>query len=555
MSEGNYWKGTYRHRIITRRLSRRRLLQVAGLGAAGALSASYLACGDDGGGSGGVTPSSETPIASGTPRRGGSLVYASNSDFASMDPAFMALGHDKLANYNVYEYPVTRSISEDGALGAEGLLAESYELLDETTIVLKFRQGIKFHDGTDFNAAAVKFEIDRVQNPETRATRSAELANIASAETTDVNTLRIVQKEPDAVGLTQLDGWALCIPSPAAVEKYGSDFQNNPVGTGPFVFKRMEKGTLYEFERNPNYWRKDEPYLDNYKVRIIPDKAVAAAAMAAGEVHGTWGDVLDPNDIVAFQNDPDFEVIIGGGAGIKRIYLHKGREPFNDIRFRRAMSMAIDREEIIAAHSGLAFVTPSPLPRHTAYDNPNEPDPEYNPEKAKQLLKDAGLEGVEITMMIISDPVDQADGELILAQLKRVGINVKLESIAANVVGAKAVAGEFTCLAMNFPTDFGGIDYAIRHLFYSKGVFNKGVTVDAEIDRLVDQSRTEMDINKRKEIYWEIQRISMENVYEISLIGLPGLNIFRKGFQGYVPLDAAGGPALESCFRRIWVSA
>jgi ABC-type transport system substrate-binding protein len=553
MNEKNYWNDRYWPRVMTRRLSRRRLIQIGTLSAASIAGAGYLGCG---GGEETVSPGGATTAPAGTPQPGGRIVWLSGSALSSLDPAYEALGHDKFACQNIYEWPVCYDIGADGKLVLVGLLAESVEWVDLTHLNLKFRTGIKFHDGTDFNAAAVKYQVDRVKDPATKATRAGELANIDHVEQVDDNTITYVLGKPDATVIIGLGGWGSCIPSPTAVEKYGDDFGNHPVGTGAFMFDRQEIGVSYEFKKNPNYWRPGEPFLDGFGIKVITDKAVAAAALSSGEVDGTWGDMVAASDTLRFQRDPNFDVSISSDGGIKRIFLHKGREPFNNVHLRKAMSYAINRQEIVDAHDGLAFVTPSPLPRGSIFDDPTQADPEYDPEKATAELKAAGFEnGVTVPLTITTDPVDQADAELMMAHLGKVGIKVNLDSVPMTAIAAKAVQGEFSSLYMNFPSDIGSIEYSIREIYWSHGAFNPGLTVDADLDRAFEKAQLEVDPEQRKQYYQQVQKVSMENVYEIPVIGLAGIAIVKSSTHGWIPLSEPGGGPVECCFRKVWVSS
>jgi len=557
MTDGNYWNQKYWPRVMRQRLSRRRLIQIGTLGTAGVVSAAYLGCGGDEKNGGGKTPiAGETPVAVGTPRAGGTLTAMAQAAFSSWDPALVSSGIDKIGYNNIYDAPINRDIHPDGSLTIKGNLAESWEWVDPTHLKMTFRKGIKFTDGTDFTAEAVKFAVERTKNPETKSTRTAELRSIDHVELSDAYTMTYVLSRPDYVFLTLNDMWACSIPSPTAVEKWGSDFINHPTGTGAFMLQRQESGASYELVKNPNFWQPGEPYLDGYNIQIIPDKAVAASALKSGQVDFCLRESLDSADIVSFQKDSEFKVSVSGAQGVKRIFIAKTRPPGDNIHLRKAMTLAINREEFVAKYSGLVFITPAPLPRQSAYNNPDQPDPEFNLEKAKAEMKLAGLEdGVTIRLSVSTDPTDQSDGELMMQQLAKIGVKCELDSVPPTGIATRAVSGSFDFLYMNFPADIGGMEYIMREIYHSKGVFNVGITEDPNMDAIIEKAWLEPDIGKRRELYWQVMKIAMDGVYEIPIIGVSDIAVMRKNIEGYVPISEPGGPELEFQFRRFWLSS
>jgi len=554
MSE-NYWNDRYWPRIMKQRLSRRRLIQIGALGTAGAVSAAYLGCGTDEGEGGKTTTG---PTAAGeTPVPGGSFTLGSASAPSSMDPAlFGGGGSDLVALYNMYDAPVIRDYSAEGEIVLLPSLAESWEWIDDTHLSMKFRQDVEFHDGTDFNASAAKAHYDRILNPETNSTRIADYKMLDHVEQVDDFSATYVLKFKNVLFVSALMGWGSSIPSPTAVAKYGVDYPNHPTGTGAFMFKRQEPGALYEFEKNPNYWRKGQPLLDGFKIKIVPDKAVAAAALKAGDIDGASGAELDQKDISSFQNDPKFEVYVGGASGMKQIWINKSRPPGDNIHLRKAMSLAINRDEFVDKYSGLAFVSPGPLPRRSPWDNPDEPDPEYNLDKAKEEMKLAGLEdGVTINIYSTTDPTDLSDAELLLAQWAKIGVKANFEFIALVVAAVKLNAGEFDFAFGSFGAALGDIDYVMETIFTTGGFFNGGATKDDRIDQLVNRGKNdEADFATRRATYWAAMRIINENFYQIWVIGQPDVVVMKKEIRGYIPRSEPGGPGYEQQFRGYWIS-
>jgi peptide/nickel transport system substrate-binding protein len=552
MENTGYWDSRRLRSLLDRRLSRRRLIQLGAAGSAGALVIA-AGCGGKGGGPG-TTPSAYTPVA-GTPTPGGKIVIASASALTSMDPAFWSLAGDKIVNYDLYDWPATQGLDNDGNLADLPNLAESFEWVDGTHLIFHWRQGIKFHDGTDFNADAVQAYYQRVLDPATKSPRAAELRTVDHVETIDNYTTRYVLKEQDMVVVElALSFWSSCFPSPTAIEKYGNDFTNHPVGTGPFMFKSQQPGASCDLVRNPNYWRAGEPYLDGYTVRAIPDRAVVAAALKAGEVD--MASNLESRDIIGFQKDPNFNVVTAAVGSIRMVFVNSNKGLGTNPHLRKALSLAINRQEFIDRYSGLAFITPGPLLKGGAYANPDEPDPEYDLERAKQELAAAGYpDGLTIQKLYTTtDPGDQADAQILQAQWAKIGVNVSVDYVAVVQAGVQLATGDYEFAFGGWPGE--GDDYALRNIYYSKGVFNGGALSDPDIDRLIDQAKVETDPNKRKELYWQVMRIIMDNTYAIYVVGVPDSLVLSKRVQGFTPdLAVKGEPRMQFQWRKLWVTA
>src|SRR4051794_7068237 len=209
------------------------------------------------------------PAASGdAPKKGGMLRIGLSTEAVTMDPHLSGSKIDRQIYHNIYE-PL---VMLDNKLQIKPSLAESWTQPDPKTLIFKLRQGVKFHDGTDFDAEAVKFNFDRMQDPATKSVRTGEIANVQNAEVVDKNTVKLNLKKPDAALLATLTDRAGMIISPAAVKKFGPDIQRNPVGTGPFQFVEWLKDDHLSAKKFDAYWDKNAgPYLDGLRYRPIPD--------------------------------------------------------------------------------------------------------------------------------------------------------------------------------------------------------------------------------------------------------------------------------------------
>src|SRR5262249_49697417 len=271
-------------------VSRRRFLRLCAVASGG------LASGVDG--LRGVTARAQSAPAA-TPVKGGTLRGGFYIEAATMDPHLSGSKIDRQVYHNIYEPLVVL----DAKLGLKPGLAESWQQAEPKTLVLKLRRGVKFQDGTDFNAEATKFNFNRMKT-EPKSVRKGEVANIESVDVVDSHTVKINLKRPDAALLATLTDRAGMMVSPKVVQERGPDLENNPrgAGTGPFEFVEWVKDDHILLKRNDGYWNKQGgPYLDQIRYRPIPDDTVKLASLQSGEI-----DVMDyvlPRDVAAVKAD------------------------------------------------------------------------------------------------------------------------------------------------------------------------------------------------------------------------------------------------------------
>ncbi|MGI8551491.1 MAG: ABC transporter substrate-binding protein, partial [Dehalococcoidia bacterium] len=394
-------------------VSRRRFLHGAGMAGAGMALA---ACGGTTTPAGGkvagspVAGSSKTPVAGDAkPVRGGLLTIGMASDVANLDPLNSTLFVDRLVQYQMYN----SLLATDKDLKLLPGLALSWETADPLSVVLKLRQGVKFHDGGDLNADAVKFNFDRMLTTPS-SPRRTELTGVKSVQAIDPSTVKLVLDAPFSPLLAQLVDRAGMIVSPAAIQKYGAELTRAPLGagTGPYKFVEYKKDDHINLIRNDAYWDKDAagaalPYLDRLVYRPIVDNSQRLNSLRTGEID--FADGIPGKDVEAIKKDPTLSYSQAPSLGYQDIALHSGAEPFKDVRVRQALAWSIDRQQVIdTILFKLAIQANGPVaPPHFAYD------PAYKPysrdiAKAKALLQAAGRQTVNFTMMITAgSPEDQ----------------------------------------------------------------------------------------------------------------------------------------------------
>ncbi|KFE34936.1 ABC transporter substrate-binding protein [Thioclava atlantica] len=468
----------------------------------------------------GVLAGTGLPSMAATPP--GVLVVGQIAEPKALDPAAVTAVNDFRILMNIYDGLVRY---KSGTLEVEPALAESWTISEDgKTYVFKLRPGVKFHDGTPLDAEAVKFNFDRMldENHPYHHTGPFPLAfffsSVDTVEASDASTVTFTLKEPYAPFLSNLAYPTGLIVSPEAVKTSDKDFGRNPVGTGPFTFKEWRPNEAVVVEGNPDYWD-GATSLKAVIFRPITDANTRVAEMLSGGI-----DLMvevPPVALKEFQNDK-YHLVEQAGPHLWFLILDCAKGPFKDKRVRQAANYAINKEAIVNdVLEGTATVANGPTPAAFAWahDDQLKPYP-YDPEKAKALIKEAGVEGQEVTFYVTDggsgmlDPVPMATA--IQADLKAVGLNAKIETFEWNTFLGKVnpgldAKGQHVDMAeMAWMTnDPDTLPYlALRtDAWPDKGGFNSGYYSNPEVDKLLEEARTATDQSKRAELYKKMQQI------------------------------------------------
>jgi len=454
------------------------------------------------------------------PRTGGHLRVAWSQFPTSLDAVLGRAGGDAYYWRQIYDQLVDADESLQPAPSSS--LAESWEVPNPKTLIFKLRKGVTFHDGTPFNAAAVKFNIERVLDPETKATPKAAFEVIESVTVVNEHTVRFNLKRPWGAALSMLADRGGAMNSPTAVKKGGKEYGFAPVGTGPFKVAEVVPGSHVRFVRYENYWRKDKqgtplPYLDELTIKFIRDDTVLVSALRAGEIDLAY---VPYNDAEAFQNDPKFNVRVFEGGGIAfLVTFNLAKPPMDNVNLRLAVSYAIDPEAInkavdfnraIVAKAGMWPV------RSWVYD-PSVPRPHYSLEKAHEYLKKGGKpDGFELDVVTWTN--HQPAAEIVRAQLAKVGIKVNLHVFAVGPATEKFFGGrEFPAFLTSWsrypePDWIGSLSYK------SDGYYNAGKVPNAVMDKLLEDGASAYDIAKRKAIYRKVNEIVLGEAWYVPML-------------------------------------
>lgn len=488
------------------RLDRRRFLQLI-LASSGALSLAALlaACGGIGspptavGGQSGSGPA--TAGGSGTPSKGGTLTVALPSDIIGIDPHGASAGVDR----NIYTTVYNGLVTVDKDLKIVPDLAESWTTPDDKTYVFKLRAGVKFHDGTPCDATAVKKNFDWILDTSNASPRRSEIADIQEVTAEDATTVKIALKNPFAPFLSIISDRAGYIVSPAAREKFGKDYSRNPVGTGPYQFVEWIKDDRVTFKRFDGYWEKDVAYLDQITYRPVPDASVALTDLKTGNVDFLYS--VDPKDVADIKKTSNLAYLEGPGVGYQGFWVNMAKGPLATKALREAFSLALDREELLAAaYFGIGQIANGPIPPSSwAYDA-TLPVVKRDLAQAKAKLAEGGQAGgFKMVLKTSNTPLQQKITQLVQAQLKEIGIEVQIQTLEFGALLKAGEQNDFDALSLGWS---GRIDPDgnVEPIFGSKGAFNYGKYSSPEIDTLITRARQTAGQDERKKVYQELAR-------------------------------------------------
>lgn len=522
--ESNYWvRGT------ARRYSRRSVLRGAALGAAGLAGAALIGCG--GGDDEPAAPAA--PAAKGTAApagkaavadipRGGTLTVGWPGEVLILDPHLGKGGDEHKFFYMLFDNLV--DYGQDGLLDPAQSLANKWEYAEPTKLILSLRPGIKIAGSDEaVDAELVKWNLQRATSD--RATPRSDLGAIKNVEVVDPLKVVVNLNTPSAPLLTNLGDRGGFIVSRKQVEKLGDDgFGRNPLGSGAMKFKEWISDVSMTFEANKEHWGKDKegralPYLDRIVVKNIPDQTVRVAALESGEID------ITPTPATEFKRLSQNTKLAAAqfvGSGTALWYINHDFKPMDNLNFRKAIAFALDRETYIK--NFLTGEEPVALghltPASWAYDKSVKG---YKLDKAEavKLLRASGLAEKDwrVNFQPFGASISQAE-EFWQAGLKEVGITIDWAPAERNgwtkvlkgLGGAGSSAAYYSGWSMRVDPDAN-----LGQFYLEKGGYNSGQSKTAETEALIVKARAELDVNKRKELYTQIQQKALDNVYSAIL--------------------------------------
>ncbi|MBS3651737.1 ABC transporter substrate-binding protein [Pseudaminobacter sp. 19-2017] len=407
---------------------------------------------------------------------------------------------------------------------------------DGMELTMKLRQGVKFHDGTPFNADAVVYDIDRAMTlPESK--RKSELKSLEKVEATGEYEVKFTLKSPDVTLLAALSDRAGMMISPTAAKEMGADFGNKPVCSGPFKFVDRVQQDRIVLEKFQDYWNKDSIFIDKVTYLPIPDTTVRLANLRAGDLDLI--ERLAASDAAAVKADPDLSYESVVNLGWLAIYFNVGENATSplgkDKRLRQAFSLAIDREaanqivyEGTAVAGNQAFSPQSPW-----YDK-NFSVPARDIEKAKALVKEAGFDRVPVEMIITNNPVTMQMMQIIQSMVAEAGFDVSLKATEFTTLLDEMTAGNYHVAR----SDWSGRadpDGNIHQFLTCKAALNDAKYCNPKVDELLNEARQSPDDAVRKQKY-DAAQVILQDDMPMAYVGHQSwIWALSKKVAGFVP--------------------
>jgi peptide/nickel transport system substrate-binding protein len=505
-------------------------------------------------------------------KTGGTLTYVYHPEPTALSTIATSAVPVAIISTKIYESLLSY---EGAALTPRPGLAESWTVSDDKkTYTFKLRRNVKWHDGKPFTAEDVVFSVEKIVRPYSSRGK-VYFGDVASLETPDQYT--VVFKLKDAVPFFMnvfQPGEAPILPKHAfdgidlttAAGVRGAEIMQKPIGTGPFRFKEWRKGSHIILERNPDYWDKGRPCLDQVVLRVLPDGAARAIAVESGEADLSPMSGLPEAEILRLSKLPQMVTSRDGAEALGPnmwLEVNMREKPLADVKVRQAISMVLDRQKIVDViwyGQGTPGIGPIVSANPTFFNKALKPY-EYSPAKANQLLDEAGYkrgaDGVRFKITQNFLPYGEnwiRLGEYIRQELGKVGISVETQSL--DLGGwLKAVYTDWTFnITSTFSHNYSDPSIGVERTFTSENI-KKGATFtnsmgykNARIDELFAKVGRETDVAVRKKQFDEIQQILHDEMPVIFLVELSYTHVWNKRVHGLI----TNGISMYSSWSGVW---
>ncbi|MGF1600949.1 MAG: ABC transporter substrate-binding protein [Thermosynechococcaceae cyanobacterium] len=500
----------------------------------------------------------------------GTLVFASAGQPVNLEPGNITDGNSIYVQQQIYDRLVHVQPGETKLI--PGLAREWNASNDGLTWTFKLREGVQFHDGTPFNASAVKDNIERWWDPQSPlgfrdagktyeiwanlfgGFKGDEVSLLQAVKVVDAQAIEFVLKQPFAGFPAALSSGYFGMASPAAIKKAAGDYGvagSVAVGTGPFVFQEWVTGDLIRLQKNPNYWRPDLPKAEQLIIRFITEPAARLAELRSGTVDFTID--LSPDQQAEIEADPNLEAILRPSFNVGYLALNPSYAPLAKLKVRQAIAHAINRDAIVKAFWNDLATTDNHFtpPALEAFQAKTLPDYPFDPAKAKQLLAEAGYPNgfdLELWYMPVSRPyypTPKPISEAFASDLSKVGINVSLKTKdwAAYLSDRNRQPG-FQSFMLGWTGDYSDPDNFYYPHFGPGATTDLGLWQNDQILELLDQARQVADPSERIRLYAQVDQILAQELVRLPIVHSQPLLAKRTTVTGWTP-SPLGTESLE----------
>src|SRR5438309_4781976 len=459
------------------------------------------------------------------------LVMIIESSPTNLDPRVGLDAYSERIDDLIFDDLLTR----DDHLNVQPGLAERWEIPDPRTYVFHLHRGVKFHDGRPLTSRDVKWTFDSMLQGRIRSTRTAAYRFVDRVEAPDDYTVVFHLKEPFATLLWNLSDGAM------GIVPYGSgdEISRRPIGSGPFRFISAEPDKEVIIERNSDYWG-EKARLERVRFMVVPDTTTRALELRKGSAD-IVNNALTSDLVLALEREPNLEVLHGPGTVLNYLAFNLRDPILKDVRVRRAIAFAINRQPMIEyLWRGFAQPAASVLPRQSWAYNAEVPGYDYDPQRARQILDTAGYRAVggvrfHLTMKTSTEETTRLIAAVLQQQLREVGIALDIRTFEFATFFSDVTSGAYQLYSLRW---IGGnedpdiFEYAFHSAKFPPHGANRSYYSNSRIDALIDQARSELDQNARKQLYAEIQQILADELPYVNLWYLDNMLVHSKRVQG-----------------------
>jgi peptide/nickel transport system substrate-binding protein len=440
-------------------------------------------------------------------KQGGSINVGLESDIAGFDPLKVGVFGASGAMAASLIFDTLTSLDEDGK--ARPKLAIEWQASEDfKKWTFKLRPNVKFHDGTPFNAQALKANFDRQKDPKNKCSCAFYISNLLSIEVVDDLTVTYSLQDP-GLALPELLAAASAnnvVQSPTAWQTKGDDYNRNPVGTGPFILKSWTAGDRMVLERNPDYWDKGKPYLDRVVMRPLQDQQARFASLLAGESDIIWDDPADYENLKKVKADKNLTLHEYTGSGANVYAINTKVAPLDDVRVRQALVMAIDKSKLSEIMSGgLSKPASNPFGDGSWVKCKDDGALPYDPARARALLQDYG-KPVKFKMIVTATPRGRNTGQVLQQFWKQVGADMELDQVDQATIAARGFQRKFDITPWRI-VDSPDPNVQMFANFHTGSPAALANYSNPELDALLVRARSTPDRAARTEDYCAVARL------------------------------------------------
>ena len=488
------------------------------------------------GGQGGTTESADQSSASNgsggsSTTQGGEKVLRIGipADIVTLDPQMATDLYSGMAYANMFEAVLTRDLKGQPAAA----LATDWSSSDDgLTWTFTIRQGVKFHDGTDLTLDDVVYSIQRIMDPANAAPRQAQFAGaIEAVQAEQPDKIVITLKEPNAAFLS-LMAYAWVVPQHAASQGKDS-FAMHPIGTGPYRYVEWKPGDHATLTRFDDYWG-GRPPLDQVVLRPIPEASTRTVELESGGI-----DLMPsvaPQDVQRLGENAKLMVMRTDGANFRFFVFNTSQPPFSDKRLRQAFGYAINKQQIVdTIYPGVGRVAAGPIPPMSFAYDPEFKGIQYDLDKAKQLLAEAGDPSPKIELMTSSGDLNHREAQLVQAMLGEAGFQATVRELEWGTFLSNLKDGTFQVGRLGWTTTPEPNDLLYNRYHTGDPSFNSSRYSNPQVDKLLEDGLHELDQQKRAEIYRQAQAIIVDDAPEFHIFHESRVYAMDKKVQGFQP--------------------